>query len=221
MALLTNVWADQGWEVTLLTRSGPDLPDFFQLGPRVRRRHLDLFRDSTGLVDAARNNLRGLRVLRRAIRASRPDVVLSFSVETNVLAILASMGLGVPVVVEEHTDPSAHDLKRPWRILRRITYPLAASVVALSRTSLASLGRSRGRLAFVIPNPVLPPPPSAIDPSDPPTLIAIGRLSYEKGFDLLLAAFARVAAIHPEWRLDIWGRAALVRHLRNSGMRWG
>src|SRR5918999_4421072 len=101
MAILTEAWAARGWEIELiLTLAGPSEEPFFKPDPRIAVRHLDLYRPSRGLRDAVRGNLRRLRVMRHAIRASRPDAVLSFMVETNVLTVLATLGLGVPVVVQ-------------------------------------------------------------------------------------------------------------------------
>lgn len=219
MALLTEAWAERGWEVSLLTMAGPTQEVFFAPDRRIDLQNLDLYRPSRGVRDALAGNIRRIRVLRAAIRSRQPDVVLSFMVETNVLVILATLGCRIPVIVQEHTDPSLHDLPRPWRLLRYVTYPLAASVVALSASALAALGPARGPRGNVVPNPVMPPPPRLLPPSDPPVIVAIGRLVPEKGFDLLLRAFATVAASRDDWRLEIWGEGperVALEQLRDS-----
>jgi glycosyltransferase involved in cell wall biosynthesis len=223
MTILTDAWAARGWDVTLvLTLAHPGDAPFFEPNPRIRVQALDLAAPSRSILGAVGNNLRRVRALRRAIRESDPDVVLAFLTDNNVLSILASPGLGVPVVVEEHIYSAWPPLSWPWRFIRVLTYPFAASVVALTPAALATLGPAQGRHGSVIPNPVLPPPRLDAAPEQPPLVIALGRLVPQKGFDMLLAAFARVAAAHPDWRLEIWGegpqRAALERQRASLGL---
>jgi len=223
MALLTGAWVDQGADVALLlTLAGPAQDRFFDIDRRIRVRQLDLYRPSRNAFDAVQRNIRRIRVIRAAVRSSRPDVVLAFTVETNVLTILATLGLGVPVVVEEHTYSTWSSLPWPWRLLRLATYPMASNVVALTPSALATLGLARGRRGRVIPNPVMPAPIGSVDPADPPVIVAMGRLVPQKGFDMLLDAFAKVAGRHDRWNLEIWGegpdREALERRRDALGL---
>lgn len=46
-------------------------------------------------------------------------------------------------------------------------------------------------------------------------ILALGRLTYQKGFDLLLAAWNKIAKTYPDWRLDIVGDGEDKEHLEN------
>jgi glycosyltransferase involved in cell wall biosynthesis len=96
--------------------------------------------------------------------------------------------------------------------LRQLLYGTAWCVVTPSRGVLESFPPRIRRRGRVIPNPV-DLTPTAIPRRDTRRVVAVGRLVHQKGFDLLLQAFARIAPTHPEWSLTIWGegpeRAAL------------
>ena len=60
------------------------------------------------------------------------------------------------------------------------------------------------RNILVIPNP-LPFVSEKFSTTENKKAIAVGRLVYEKGFDMLIEAWKKVAEKHPDWELDIFG----------------
>ena len=229
-ATLADAWADQGREVHVVTVAGLDT-DFYQLDPRVTRHGLDLARDTRGLPDALRATGQRIRALREALRAIEPDAVVAMTTTAGVLSVIASQRQRWPVIVEEHIHPPKMPPGQPWDLLRRLTYPRAARIVMLTSESLAwlhsAIPRARGS---VIPNPISYPmpvaepvvPPDSLVRADRHLLLAAGRLAPQKGFDLLVPAFASIAATQPDWDLVILGegpeRAALEAQVQGSGL---
>ena len=165
-----------------------------------------------------------IRGLRRHLRTTRPDVVIAFITETNIFTLLATLGLGIPTIISERCDPAITPLRRLWKVARQLTYPLASALVVQSEEVRAWFSPLIRRRTRVISNPVLPAPRSRPDqghtgPSR--RLIAVGRLVHQKGFDLLLEAFGRLASAHPEWILEIWGEGPLRRDLEAHRDRLG
>jgi glycosyltransferase involved in cell wall biosynthesis len=218
LSILANAWAAKGWHITLLTLDNGEEPPFYDLHPAVRYRPLGLSGTSSTSVQGVCNNLKRLRILRQAIVQSTPQAVISFIDKPNVLTILATLGLPVPVIVSERIDPAHHPIGKGWEWLRRWTYPRCSCLVIQCRSALSYFSATVQRRARVIPNPVVLPDgaelvPKSANGTSAKTVIAIGRLSDQKGFDLLLEAFAQVAPQHPEWSLVIWGEGAQRPHL--------
>lgn len=68
---------------------------------------------------------------------------------------------------------------------------------------------------LVIPNPSsIKTCPNQYD-VDSRRVISLGRLEYEKGFDLLIKAWSRVITLYPMWKLDIYGSGSLVNSLKD------
>jgi glycosyltransferase involved in cell wall biosynthesis len=223
MIELCGAWRARGDDVTLLTLDDGQ-SDFHTVPSGVHRRALNLAGRSRSTSDALRANLLRARMLRAALRSARADVVVSFTDRTNVLTLLAARGLGVPVVISERIDPRRHEIGRAWSLLRRLTYPSAAALViqthALRRWAADVVPPAR---IAVIPNPLRPVSASLVPaPGRALEITAIGRLVPQKGFDLLLRAFAMVADDFPEWRLTIHGegpeRAALEGLVRELAL---
>lgn len=212
LSALANGWAAAGHEVHILTLAGPHEP-FYPLAQGVRLKHLDVAGASGSALSALGNNLARLRALRRALRELAPDAAISFMDRTNVLTLLAARGLGIPVIATEHTVPTHWPIGPLWERLRRLTYPWAKCVVVPTRAGAADFARHAPARYVPIPNPVDVPPGEARADLPRPLLIGMGRLSPEKGFDLLLKTFAQLAPHHPDWSLAILGDGPLAGEL--------
>ena len=221
-AAMVNHWAQTDKEVTLLTL-GSTNDDAYAIDENVRRVSLSVLKQSTGLFDGLFNNIGRIRRLRRAVRDSKPDVVISLVDRTNILTLLACKGLGLKVIVCERTDPRHHNIGRSWSILRRISYRKCQSLV-VQTTGVAEYARQsicKTRPVYVLPNPVLSEPSNETEQPPGTTdnhryVVALGRLVPAKGFDRAIGAFGLIADKHPNWSLRILGEGPLRPNLQEQ-----
>ncbi len=225
-ATLCNAWAESGHEVHLITFGRPGTAPHYAVDSRVMRHDLDLLRHSRSLVRFALDNIRRVIVLRRSLCAIAPDVTLSFMPEASVIALLAGVGQRWSTVVSERVHPAYVPLARIAGAMRRLTYPRAATVVAQTAVIADYVKRQFGARAVALPNPIdlRAFRPRAEEPvvRSRRRILSIGRLDRQKGFDVLIDAFAKLALSHPEWELVIFGhgdqRAMLEQQIAERGL---
>lgn len=209
MSVMANYWAERGEDITLITLSSQST-DWYKLDHRVKRVGLGALSSSAHTSQAIRRNVERIIRLRRALRRAHPDVVISFLDTTNLLTLMASWGLGIPVVVSERNDPREYSIGLAWSVLRSMLYRYADTVVVQSCAIRDWVLRLPGiRATHVIPNPLSPISNGSKQASRPHAsthaIIAMGRLVRQKGFDILIEAFSRCATKHPDWSLVILG----------------
>ena len=160
--------------------------------------------------------------LRRTIRKIKPDAVLSFLTQTNILTVLATRGLATHTAISERNDPRLQRHRPRVEFMRRIVYPWADVVTANSKGALDALQAfvPEEKLAF-LPNPLADSPSSETFAFTAPTVITVGRLVEQKGIDVLLAAWAKVAASLPDWRLALVGDGPLADELKEQAGKLG
>ena len=222
---LANHWTNSGRQVSLITIDAIH-GERYPLDDRIHKVGLGLFRDSTSIAAKIWNNRLRVSHLRQAIREAGASQVVSFTDITNVTTLLACRRLETDVIVCERTDPRSHRLGRVWSTLRSQTYGRAAAIVVQTQGVAGWAAAQHWPCPiYVIPNaaPAINPAELPPVPSDRSrrSIVALGRLSHEKGFDLLIEAFARVAADHPTWDLRIVGEGNERNSLQAIAQRCG
>ena len=162
-------------------------------------------------------SLRTDLALLRRLRSIRSGVLVTTRPAFNLLAArLAPRGL--LTIGQEHMNFHSHrprlaaDIARHYRRLEVLTVLTAADAA-----DYAAVARRVERIPNAVPR--LGGGTAALDAK---VVVAAGRLETQKGFDLLIAAWERVAARHPDWQLRIYGsgprRAELRRMILDRGL---
>ncbi|HRY23325.1 MAG: glycosyltransferase [Geminicoccaceae bacterium] len=162
------------------------------------------------------------------LRLARPTALLALGTQCNLAALWARRlaGTHTRVVVSERNTLSLvvantrRRFRRAYPALVARTYPEADGIVAVSRAVADDLARTCHLAAdtiTTIPNPVPEPEDRGADdragnapahpwlgPDQPPLILGVGRLNWQKDFATLLEAFALVRRRRPA-RLAILG----------------
>ena len=213
-------------DLVLVSREGPYLSE---LDPRV-----------TVVELPEKRTLTSIWGLRRYLRAVNPAALVANLTHINVAACLARVLAGYRgkvVVVERNQYTRNRELKRG---LVRLTYDAvpwayrSADVIGAVSTGVkddlaAATGLPPSRMQ-VLYNPVVTPELAALAAQEPdhpwmrdggdPVILAVGRLTRQKNYPLLLEAFAQVRKVRPA-RLLILGEGELRADLEAQVARLG
>lgn len=219
---LAGYLASQGWEVEMISLGrGRDVPFFGDFPPGVRVVALEDKRASArhGLVHrllAARSSVlihprervaRGFNLWVDLMLVRRLRRACGYLITTRPGLNILAADLAVPGLVligQEHMNLPEH----PQELRRAMParYPGLAALAVLTEGDRAAYEKHlQGRVPVVrIPNTVRDMGGARADLSAK-LVLAAGRLTRQKGYDMLIPAFAQVAARHPDWRLRICG----------------
>lgn len=151
------------------------------------------------LVPQSNNKLKkwggAIRILRTQLKKDKPDVIIGIMSLCSIVAKLASIGMGIPVVATEHDSyerpgsaPMPFFIKcyKFW-ICRMFTY-----VTVLTDADKKIIGKSL-RNVTVMENPLALEPIETLSPRKR-IILASGRVDnwHYKGFDVLIRAWGRV-----------------------------
>lgn len=110
---------------------------------------------------------------------------------------------GMPVIGMSHESYAATRGSSRYKRVKR-HFAGADLLLALTRADADAWAFDDMSNADSMPNPVHVTPGSP-SPRTAPVVVRLGRLSFEKGQDMLLEAWAEVASRHPSWRLRLYG----------------
>lgn len=215
-----NYWVKKHWEVSIVTLTGSNSKPHYFLDARINHVPLDIIQNSTTIFQAIKNNIRRIRVLKKALKSIPSDIIISFGDKTNILALIALFGSKKRIIISERSNPLLQPIGRGWNIARECLYRTSEQVVIQTKQAASCYSSQVRKNITIIPNPIdLPDEFNEKLIEEKPdrlrknTIAAMGRFTSEKGFDFLIQAFSIVAPKYPDWVLKLWGKGPLQSDL--------
>mgnify|MGYP002511308689 FL=1 len=212
MANLAGYFHRQGYQVLMVTTRREETE--YEIPRGIVRR----------ISEPSSRELRGGRIsnfrkrflrLREIWKEEKPDVILSFIGKNNMMAILTSRGLQIPVAVSVRGEPMEEYYNKGLRLMARQLFRLADGVVLQTGRSCGFFPESVQKKAVILRNPVHPDFfREPYEGEREKTVVAVGRVDENKNHELLIRAFARIAEDFPGYRLLIYGEGEKRKELK-------
>jgi len=220
LANLAGYFYREGYQVVMVTTRREETE--YEIPKGIVRRISEPAPEELGSGRMANFKKRFL-ALRRIWREEKPDVILSFIGKNNMMAILTSRGLGIPVSVSVRGEPREEYYNKGLRLMARQLFRLAEGVVLQTKRSCAFFPKGVQKKAVILKNPVHPDFfRERFEGQREKTVVAVGRIDANKNHEMLLRAFAEIASEFPEYRLLIYGdgekRGELQRLAEEMGL---
>lgn len=159
------------------------------------------------------NKIRRIIELRKLIKKGNYDIIISFIQEINNKVIMSTIGLKTPIIVSERCNPKM-DRKVIHNIISNIFYPTVKNVVLQTDEVKKMYSKRMQKNMVVIPNPVDISIPKPYTGKRDTRIVAVGRLTKQKNFSMLLYAFSNILHYFPEYILEIYGEGPLFKELK-------
>ncbi len=203
IANLAEYFEHRGYSVVVVTTHQTEVE--YTLPKMVKRRISEPLKEELQGGRIA-NFLARFRKLRSIWKEEKPDIIVSFIGKNNMMAILTSFGLKIPVAVSVRGEPKEEYYSRAMRFLARTLFGLADGVILQTGACMSFFPAGIKKKAVILKNPVNP-----VFFREPyqgereKVIVAVGRVDANKNHELLIRAFAQIAQEFSDYRLVIYG----------------
>ncbi len=212
-AMLANQIAQsEDYHVTALCYCNPKLPNIYDISLSIDQQ---FFLQSYSSM-AKQLVCGGVKRLRRFLKEQDIDVLIACGALFYPIAVLACRGIKTKSICWEHSDPEGNNDHRGQYWARRFGINRSDLNVVLTKRALEVFKDKYGAENTVhIYNPVDPAVFQAAGEYNPESkrIISVGRLTYQKNFQVAVKVASTVLPQFPDWEWDIYGQGEDLEEL--------
>lgn len=195
-----------GYTVSIITLNEKNKTPFYTFSPNINCISIDYYGNPVSKI------LIYLQQIKNHVNTLKPDIISVCDDALKGFLLPSVLGKNIPIIYERHVSKNIElydgissikkiAVKAKWNIMNKLAKSFDKFVVLTNdNTKEWPIGN-----LTVIPNPLsfYPQQSSTLENKQ---VIAVGKHSFQKGFDLLLQAWQKVHRQHPDWTLNIYGK---------------
>ncbi len=209
---LTEYFSEKGYQVLLVTTRKAEVE--YEV-PEAVKRIISEPTDEELYGNRIGNFYARFRKLREIWKQEKPDVILSFIGKNNMMAVLTSFGLKIPVAVSVRGEPSEEYYSRILRFVARYLFKFADGVILQTRRSMDFFPMKVRKKSVILKNPVNSDFfRERYDGEREKNIVAVGRIDANKNHELLIRAFGLIANEYCQYNLVVYGEGEKKEYLK-------
>ncbi len=196
---------DSAYEIHVLSVTNPTMTSFFELHSSVYQATLLRKED----VDLKYDYFKIVKKLRQYLKTHQIDILIEVDVICNLYTIPATRWTKVKTISWEHFNYYSNNGSRLRDLSRKLTKYFSTHIVTLTEQDRRNYQEHLGIKDKItcIYNPIEKIPETMYQ-SESKQIISVGRLMYQKGFDMLCEVAKEVLTKHSDWIWLIIGEGA-------------
>lgn len=198
---LANGFCEDGYEVYMITEN-PDRRESYPLHPEVERIMLPKPDKKSRLSNAIERIIN----VRKIVKKLRICMLVSFIGKANIRAILATRFTNTKCIVSVRSAPAREYPTGMMRLLAKFLFRFAEGIVFQTEEAREFFAPAVRKKAVVLMSPLHP---DFIRPryegKRRHEIVTVGRLHSVKNHEMLIRAFAALAADYPDYTLKLYG----------------
>lgn len=207
LAIKASVLAeDYGYEVHIVSLNEDNSKTFFEFSPKISQHTVQVMGNSIQYIT------RYIKGLKRKVKEINPDIISVCDDGLKGFFLPIIIDSRILIIYERHVSKMI-EVTASQTLITKISNTLKFRLMNYLAKSfdrfivLTESNKNEWKLKNiqVIPNP-LPFFPERISSLQNKRVIAIGKQSYQKAYDLLIESWAQLPEHHQDWELHIYGK---------------
>lgn len=203
--LANEMTKSEKYKITTLCYYNPRLPNMYDISPKINQQ---FFLQSYSSM-AKQIFFGGIGKLRKFLKENEIDVLIACGALFYPISVLACKGTQTKCICWEHSDPEGNNDHRGQYLARKFGVKRSDLNVVLTKRALKVFQEKYGaKNTIQIYNPVDESVFEKAGEYNPSSkrILSVGRLSYQKNFEVAVEIASMILTKHPDWQWDVYGK---------------